>query len=126
MLIGIDASRAIAHQRTGTEAYATFLIRALLPLAAERAHTCRLYFNEPPPIGLFPETAQSENVVISFARLWTHLRLAAELQRRPPDVFFTPAHVIPLKYDGRAAATVHDLGYHYFPEAHPKRQLAYL
>lgn len=126
MIIGIDASRAITDQRTGTEAYAYFLIRALIPLAAERGHTLRLYFNQPPPADLFPETAPVEPVVIPFARLWTHIRLANELQRRPPDLFFTPAHVIPLKFNGRATATIHDLGYHYFPEAHPKRQLAYL
>jgi glycosyltransferase involved in cell wall biosynthesis len=54
------------------------------------------------------------------------LRLAAELHRHPPDVFFTPAHVIPLSYFGPAVATIHDVGYHYFPEAHPARQLRYL
>jgi glycosyltransferase involved in cell wall biosynthesis len=65
-------------------------------------------------------------VVIPFPRLWTHVRLGWELHRRPPDVFFTPAHVIPFTYHGSSVATVHDLGYHYFPEAHPPRQLAYL
>jgi len=126
MLIGIDASRAVSGQRTGTEAYAWFLIRALLPLAATHGHHVRLYYNDTPPPDLFPTAETTENVVIPFTRLWTHARLAAELQRHPPDVFFTPAHVIPLSYHGRAAATVHDLGYHYFPEAHPQRQLAYL
>jgi glycosyltransferase involved in cell wall biosynthesis len=52
--------------------------------------------------------------------------LAWELHTRPPHVFFTPAHVIPFSYRGRSVATVHDLGYHHFPEAHPPRQLAYL
>jgi glycosyltransferase involved in cell wall biosynthesis len=126
MLIGIDASRAVSGQRTGTEAYAWFLIRALVPLAAAQGHIIRLYFNAPPPPDLFPRAEHVEPVVIPFARLWTHVRLAAELQQRPPDVFFTPAHVIPLSYHGRSAATVHDLGYHYFPETHPQRQLAYL
>jgi glycosyltransferase involved in cell wall biosynthesis len=126
MIIGIDASRAVTGQRTGTEAYAYFLIRALIPLTAEHGHALRLYFNQPPTNDLFPIAPHVEKVVIPLTRLWTHVRLAAELQRRPPDIFFTPAHVIPLKYDGRAAATIHDLGYHHFPEAHPKRQLAYL
>jgi glycosyltransferase involved in cell wall biosynthesis len=52
--------------------------------------------------------------------------LAAELHRHPPDVFFTPAHVIPFSYRGRSVATVHDLGYTVFPEAHTRRQRAYL
>ena len=126
MIIGIDASRAVTAQRTGTEAYAYFLIHALIPLAAQQNHRLRLYFNQPPPPALFPEAEHVEQIVIPFPRLWTHLRLAVELHRRPPDIFFTPAHVIPLTYRRRSAATVHDLGYYYFPEAHPRRQLAYL
>ena len=43
MIIGIDASRTITGQRTGTEAYATFLLQALLPLAAAQNHQIRLY-----------------------------------------------------------------------------------
>ena len=126
MIIGIDASRAVTAQRTGTEAYAYFLIQALIPLAAQHNHQLRLYFNQPPPDDLFPQVAHVNRIVIPFSRLWTHVRLAYELQRRPPDVFFTPAHVIPFTYTGPSAATIHDLGYHYFPEAHPRRQLAYL
>ncbi|WP_420629788.1 glycosyltransferase family 4 protein [Candidatus Leptofilum sp.] len=126
MLIGIDASRTITRQRTGTEAYATFLLQALIPVATAQNHQIRLYFNKPSPAKLFPQSPQVEHVIIPFPRLWTHLRLAAELHRRPPDVFFTPAHVIPVSYFGSSVATIHDLGYHHFPEAHPWRQLAYL
>ena len=125
MLIGIDASRTITSQRTGTEAYAYHLIRTLIPLTAGR-HKLRLYFNAHPPRGLFPEVDHVEEVVISFPRLWTHLRLALELHMRPPDVFFTPAHVIPLSYFRPSVATIHDLGYHYFPDAHTSQQLLYL
>ena len=104
MVIGIDASRAVTDRRTGTEAYAYFLLRALLPLAHEQGHHVKLYFNHPPaqPISNAPH----EQVNIPFPRLWTHIRLAAELQRNPPDLFFTPAHVIPLTYRGASVATV--------------------
>ena len=50
------------------------------------------------------------SVVIPFPRLWTHVRLAAELHRRPPDLFLH-RRVIPASYRGPAVATVHDLGY---------------
>ncbi len=126
MIIGIDASRAATGQRTGTEAYATHLIRALIPLSAERGHTLRLYFNTAPAADLFPAAPHVEPVVIPLRRLWTHARLGHELRRRPPDVFFTPAHVIPVGIRCPSVATVHDLGYEHFPEAHPRRQLAYL
>ena len=126
MRIGIDASRAVSAQPTGTEGYAYHLTGALLPLAARRGHQVALYFNRPPSPDLFPATAHTQTVVLPFPRLWTHLRLALELHRRPPDVFFTPAHVIPVTYRGPSAATVHDLGYHYYPQAHTRRQVAYL
>lgn len=126
MIIGIDASRAVVGQRTGTEAYATFLIQALIPLAGSHGHRLRLYFNAPPAPALFPDAPHVERVVIPMRRLWTHVRLGRELRARPPDVFFTPAHVIPAGYHGESVATVHDLGYKHFPEAHPWRQRAYL
>jgi glycosyltransferase involved in cell wall biosynthesis len=126
MLIGIDASRAVLHQRTGTEAYSYFLIRSLITRTQNSGHQLRLYFNQAPPGGLFQELPHVDFCVIPFARLWTHVRLARELQQRSPDVFFTPAHVIPFIYQGPSVATVHDLGYHYFPAAHTKSQVAYL
>ena len=126
MVIGIDASRAVTGQRTGTEAYAYFLIQALMPMAAEKGYRIRLYFNQPPPDRWLPQADHVEEVVIPFRRLWTHARLARELNGRPPDVFFTPAHIIPYSYRGPSVATVHDLGYSYFPEAHTRRQVAYL
>jgi len=125
MIIGIDASRTVSLQRTGTEAYSYNLIQTLIPLARQNKHQLRLYFNQPPP-HLFAPAPHLELIVIPFPRLWTHLRLAWELRQRPPDVFFTPAHVIPISYFGCSVATVHDLGYHYFPEAHNRSQLAYL
>ena len=126
MLIGIDASRAVKGKRTGTEAYAFHLIRSLIALTEGQNYQLRLYFNKPPADGLFPNLPHIDQCVIPFARLWTHVRLANELRRRSPDVFFTPAHVIPFNYRGSSVATVHDLGYHYFPETHTRRQLAYL
>ncbi len=126
MVIGIDASRAVTGQRTGTEAYTYFLINALIPLAAERRLQLRLYFNQAPVGDLFSATENLQIVTIPLPRLWTHIRLAGELYQRPPDVFFTPAHVIPYSYRGPSVATVHDLGFHKFPDAHTKKQGAYL
>lgn len=137
MNLGIDASRAVAAQRTGTEAYAYHLICALLPLAHANNHTVTLYFNQPPsqPFTSDAQQPAATHVIeplpyrersLPFPRLWTHIRLAAELQLHPPDVFFTPAHVIPLSYRGAAVATIHDLGYHYFPEAHTAGQVRQL
>jgi len=44
----------------------------------------------------------------------------------PPDVLFVPSHVLPLIHPRRCVVTVHDLGYHYHPEAHTLFQNLYL
>ena len=44
----------------------------------------------------------------------------------PPDVLFVPSHVLPVVHPRRSVVTIHDLGYHWFPEAHTaanRRQL---
>jgi glycosyltransferase involved in cell wall biosynthesis len=124
VLVGIDASRAVIAQRTGTEVYSLHLIRGLLE--GGRAHRFRLYFSQPPPQGLIPVVDHCERRVIPFPRLWTHLRLSAEMLARPPDVLFVPSHVLPLVHPRRSVVTVHDLGYHYYPEAHTADQRCYL
>ena len=116
MLIGIDASRAVAVQRTGTENYSLYLIRAMLAL--EKEHEYRLYCNIPPLPGLLGELRGVEVVAMPFPRLWTHLRLSWEMARCPPKVLFVPAHVLPLIHPQRSVVTVHDLGYRYYPETH--------
>lgn len=124
MLIGIDASRAVARERTGTENYSLNLIRHLLAL--ESGHRYRLYFSRPPTGELFPMTADLELRVMPFPRLWTHLRLSWEMVCQPPDVLFVPAHVLPLIHPWSSVVTVHDLGYLYYPEAHQPLGRLYL
>jgi glycosyltransferase involved in cell wall biosynthesis len=121
-LIGIDASRAVAARRTGTENYSLNLIRELV--SQRQDSSFRLYFNQAPAPGLFPEGSQLR--VIPFPRLWTHLRLSLEMLSSPPDLLFVPSHVLPLAHPRRSVVTVHDLGYHYYPEAHTPFQNLYL
>ena len=122
MLIGIDASRATAAQRTGTETYSLHLIRELLALG--KGHRFRLYFNQPPAPGLFPDAAEMR--VMPFARLWTHARLSREMRTAAPDLLFVPSHVLPLLHPERCVVTIHDLGFYYYPEAHTLSQNLYL
>jgi len=124
MIIGIDASRSVAAQRTGTENYSLYLIRSLLAL--DQPHRYRLYFNQAPPARLFEVSEQFQRVKIPFPRLWTHVRLSWEMARRAPDVLFIPAHVLPLVHPRRSVVTVHDLGYLYYPEAHTRLAHRYL
>jgi glycosyltransferase involved in cell wall biosynthesis len=127
MHIGIDASRIAVAARTGTEQYTYELLAALARRDRQSRYT--LYCNQPPaalpPLG--PNFALRR---IPFPRLWTHVRLSAELALRPPDTLFIPAHVLPLgaplRQHTRTVVTIHDLGYLRFPEAHTPAQRLYL
>jgi glycosyltransferase involved in cell wall biosynthesis len=122
MIIGIDASRTTAARRTGTENYSLHLVRELVAMGEDQCF--RLYFNQAPFPGLLPETAEQR--VIRFPRLWTHLRLSWEMLMNSPDLLFVPSHVLPLIHPRRSVVTVHDLGYHHYPEAHTVFQNVYL
>lgn len=124
MRLAIDASRTTHPDPTGTERYARDLIRALIPLAA--GHQITLYFRDQPVPELFPSARNVTHQVIPFARAWTHLRFAAALLHDRPDVTFVPAHTLPFVFPGRAVVTVHDLGYKFFPQAHPLKSRLYL
>lgn len=124
MRIAIDASRTTVARVTGTEHYARALIRALIQ--NNQQHDLTLYFRDAPPPDLFPQSARVTHRVIPFRRAWTHLRFAAALWHDRPDVTFVPAHALPFLFPGAAAVTVHDLGYKFFPQAHPRRDRLYL
>ncbi len=124
MRIGIDASRATRQERTGTEGYSFQLIRKLLELDQENEYI--LYFNQPPQPGLLPPSPRRSDRVIPCPRLWTHLRLSAEMALHPPDLLFVPAHVLPLVRPRRSVVTVHDLGYLHEPQAHRPLDRLYL
>ena len=136
MLIGIDASRSLRLQPTGTERYSTEIIRHLLQLPAAGGHHWRLYTDQTPDGDAFPVRsagAGHNNVevrTLPARRVWTHRALGRETTRRPPDVLFVPSHVIPFApIPSRlppSVVTIHDLGYHAFPDSHTLRQRLYL
>jgi len=124
MLIGIDASRCARARRTGTENYCRQIIRALLDL--DPVNRYRLYYNRPAAAGPSALAPRAETRVLPSPYLWTHARLGWEVLRRPPDVLFVPAHVVPLYCRPPAVVTIHDLGYLRFPEAHRPAARLYL
>jgi glycosyltransferase involved in cell wall biosynthesis len=123
MHIGIDASRVTVAERTGTEHYTFELLAALAQIDRQNRYT--LYCNQP-PAALPPLGPNFSLRHIPFPRLWTHVRLSAELALHPPDVLFVPAHVlplgVPLRRRMRTVVTIHDMGYMRFPESHTPSQ----
>ncbi len=123
MRIGIDISRIAATARTGTEQYTNELLAALG--RRDRRNDYTLYTNRL-PAALPPLPPNFALRHIPLGRLWTHLRLSAEVALHPPDTLFIPAHVIPfgarMACNTRLVVTIHDLGYLHFPEAHTRAQ----
>jgi len=137
MVIGIDASRALRAQRTGTERYALEIIQHLLALPQAEQRQWRLYVDHAPsgdePWGSGAEKAlpsHAELCVLPAQSMWTHRALATEILKRPPSVLFVPSHVLPFVQPARrlppAVVTIHDLGYYYFPAAHLWQQRLYV
>lgn len=125
MHIGIDASRAAMGVRTGTEHYTVEVLRRLVPLGCDQ-HRFTLYSARPLPPELQGIGATAR--VIPVPRLWTHLGLGREVLRRPPDLLWVPAHVLPFPSlrPRRKVATIQDLGHLYYPEAYTRTQWRYL
>ena len=128
MRIGIDASRALLAQRTGTENYSLQLINHLIELAEHDARDIEftLYCPQQPADGLFTESSNWKAKVIPFPRLWTHIRLSGEMLVSRPDVLFVPGHVLPYIHPKESVVTVHDVGHLYYPETYPKNMLRYM
>lgn len=123
--IGFDGSRLSVSERTGTENYSAEILRHLAAIAGDDQIV--VYLNAPPDsaesarrrlVPTIPDGTRTSVRSIPLPRLWTHARLSWELSRRPPDVLFVPAHVVPLRHPP-TVVTIHDLGYLVEPDAHP-------
>ncbi len=127
MLIGLEASRANRPHRTGVEWYAAQLFRALHELPLASPHAWKLYTDRPLQEDLRAWTRGWHEDVLSWPPryAWTQLRLSWEMRFFPPDVLFVPAHVLPQVLPRRAVVTVHDIGFHRFPQAYKPIQIAY-
>ncbi len=119
MIIGIDASRANHDKKTGVEWYAYHLIQELKTLVPPTDRVV-LYSDKPLQGELADLPLHFENRVLRWPpkRLWTQLRLSFEMLRRPPDVLFVPAHVLPLIHPKKTVLTIHDVAGAYFPKAY--------
>ncbi len=133
--VGIDASRSLRAEPTGTEFYSRQIIGHMLAEPNDR-FAFRLYAPETPTAeamrGAAPPPHDQRAVTVHTLpgnRLWTHRTLAWELCRRPPHVLFVPAHVVPFLPSPPLPPTVvtlHDIGYRYFPRSHTPLQRLYL
>jgi glycosyltransferase involved in cell wall biosynthesis len=115
--IAIDASRAGATARTGTEWYSFELLRALIGLDDRPPLT--LYHRATPHAAL--DGPRVHHRLIRQRRLWTHIGLSSAMRHDKPPALFVPSHVVPGVHPPASVVTVHDLGYLAEPDAHPTR-----
>lgn len=124
LTIGIDASRAVKQNRTGTEIYGWEIIKELAEIDRENH-----YFLYAPYLPKDRDAIKAKNFkwcILEQRRLWSQVRLARELKRNPPDVLFIPSHVVPVFSNIPSVVTIHDIAYEYFPRAYSYLQRRYL
>jgi len=146
MTIGINATAAIKQPRTGVEEYTYQLIKHLTMLPEAREHRFLLYLpsvyssSEAKRVEKFSTGSNNksffdfplpENFEIKFLKwplpfLWTQIRLAWEILRRPPEILFIPVHILPLFHPKNSVVTIHGLEYEYFPQYYPLLHRLYL
>ncbi len=124
MTIGIDASRTAKPIKTGTETYSTELIKALAKI--DRQNDYILYSPKSLDDKLPKLPSNFQIKILPFGKLWTQIRLSWEfLTAKKPDVFFVPAHTLPLVYPSKTVVTLHDVGFKHFPELYSPVDLIY-
>ncbi|MBP9760838.1 MAG: glycosyltransferase family 4 protein [Candidatus Magasanikbacteria bacterium] len=125
MILGIDASRAYAPQKTGVEWYTYFVIEELKKMWQTNPELYKkiqviLYIHTPP-------TSQCANLPIGWSvkhlkwppkKYWTQARLSFEMLFHTPDILWIPAHVMPLIHPKNTVMTVHDISAIEFPQSY--------
>ncbi|MCD4705310.1 glycosyltransferase family 4 protein [bacterium] len=121
MRIGIDASRLNLEQKTGTEWYAYYIIKNLLDI--DRKNQYFLFSREKLPAE-FLNYSNVNNIILKWPlkKFWTLIRLSFSLKKYKLNLFFSPAHNLPLA-KVKKIVTWHDLGYEYYPEYYSQLQL---
>jgi len=96
-VFGIDANALTRAQRTGVERYVSGLINHMKAQPLNHDERVVLYASGyAPEFADLPAGWHWKKLSWPFALGWTHGRLSFELMARTPDVFFTPAHELPL------------------------------
>lgn len=123
MTIGIDASKTAKTYQTGTEVYSTEIIKALSVIDSINHY---ILYSPQPIQNKLPNLGKNFEIkVLPFGKFWTQIKLTREMMRHKPDVFFVPAHTLPLSFPKKSVVTIHDLGFKHYPELYSSVDLLY-
>ncbi len=121
---GIDANALVREKVTGTERYVAWVIKEMMKLPLQNDERVILYASENILVDTpLPSGWQVKVLRWPFKRGWTHGRLSIELLMRGPDIFFSPAHEVPL-LTGRTkiVSTIHDIAFHLIPNVYSDKE----
>jgi len=112
-------------QKTGTEWYSYFLIEEFKKIDLDNRFV--LYSKNQLEGELGNTPSNFENKILSWPLgfFWTQIRLCWEVFFYPPEVFFIPAHTIPIFTRARTVMTVHDVGFKVYPELYKWYDILY-
>ncbi|MBU1092064.1 glycosyltransferase family 4 protein [Patescibacteria group bacterium] len=116
MVIGIDASAILSSKKTGVEVVTTDLIKAIL--RNDKTNTYWLYSPMALPVDIITNE-RVINVVIPGKRFWTQIYLRNVIKKNPPNIFWSPSHILPaLPRQTKGIATIHDLAWYLLPQGY--------
>ncbi len=118
MRIAIDASKIETEHKTGTEYYSWELITGILDLSDE-SHEILLYSRKPLPTEILERHPRVLNRVVPGRFMWTLWHLPWAMRADAPDVFYTPASIVPpFGRPKKSFVVIHGLEYEAFPQAY--------
>jgi len=121
MILGIEASHAAKPQRTGVEEVCRQVILALQKIVPPEVRVV-LYSHVPSGdlFGQLPPNWQEKVLLWRPKKLWSQIRLARELRKNPPDIFFAPGQLLPffLPRSLQTAVYLHDSAFKVVPKTY--------
>ncbi len=116
MKIGIDASRAFALKKTGTETYSHELIKSLAMMDTS-GHQIFLYVMEKSAVNFsLPDNFFARE--IKTKKFWTQRGLSLEMMKNPVDLLFVPSYSVPIIHPSKTIVTIHGLEYKHCAECY--------
>jgi len=115
MIIGIDATKLMSPNPTGVEVVTADLISAIL--RNDLDNTYWLY-SSMPLAEHWTKNTNVKNIVVPGKRFWTQRHLSRELKQHPPNIFWSPSHILPNNLPPKSVATIHDLAFSLFPQSY--------
>ncbi len=126
MIIGIDVNALTRKQRTGTERYLFSVLQEMMKSPLRPGEQVVLYSSTVvDDLGELPTGWSWRIIKWPFKKGWTHGRLSIELLVRPPDIFWSPVHEIPLFHRrAKIVATIHDVAFRRLPAVYSTQSSA--